>query len=82
MAAKKQQFDWQDKVGNPAQIGGIETAVLDNGPARGTRIAWVNTGAGFRYKVVLDRSCDIVEAFHNQHSLASVSYTHLRAHET
>ena len=25
---------------NPAQLGGIETSVLDDGPGRGNRIAW------------------------------------------
>lgn len=62
-----------DKLGNIAQWGGIETSVLDNGSGRGTRIAWVNTGTGLRYKVVLDRGMDIMEAFYNQHSLAWLS---------
>ena len=61
---------WQDKISNAAQIGGIETSVLDNGAGRGTRIAWINTGAGLRYKVVIDRAMDIADAFYNQHSLA------------
>jgi hypothetical protein len=43
---------WKDKISNPAQLGGIETSVLDNGTARGTRIAWINTGSGLRYKVI------------------------------
>jgi hypothetical protein len=47
---------------NAAQLGGIETSVLDNGPGRGVRIAWVNTGAGLRYKVVIDRGLDIADA--------------------
>ncbi len=47
---------------NPLQLGGIETAVLDEPPARGVRIAWVDTGGGLRYKVVLDRGLDIVDA--------------------
>lgn len=49
-------------VMNPAQLGGIETAVLDEGPARGVCIAWVNTGGGLRYKVVIDRGLDIADA--------------------
>lgn len=61
---------WHNKISNTAQVGGIETAVLDNGAGRGTRIAWVNTGTGLRYKVVLDRAMDIADAFYNQHSLA------------
>ena len=66
--------NWHDKISHPAQVGGIETAVLDNGPGRGTRIAWVNTGTGLRYKVVLDRAMDIADAFFNQHSLAWLSH--------
>lgn len=65
---------WNDKVGNIAQVGGIETSVLDNGPARGSRIAWFNTGTGLRYKVAIDRCLDIVDAFYNQHSLAWISH--------
>lgn len=65
---------WKDKVGNVQQVGGIETSVLDNGPAGGSRIAWVNTGAGLRYKVAIDRCLDIVDAFYNQHSLAWISH--------
>lgn len=49
-------------VVNPLQLGGIETSVLDNGPGRGVRIAWVNTGGGLRYKVVIDRGLDIADA--------------------
>lgn len=66
--------NWKDKISNHAQLGGIETSVLDNGAARGTRIAWINTGAGLRYKVVLDRAMDIADAFFNQHSLAWLSH--------
>ena len=47
---------------NPAQLGGIETSVLDDGPGRGLRIAWVNTGGGMRYKVMIDRGLDIADA--------------------
>ena len=65
---------WRDKVRNPFQLGGIETSVLDNGAGRGTRIAWINTGTGLRYKVVIDRAMDIAEAFYNQHSLTWLSH--------
>lgn len=74
VAPKKQTPAWQNRVINPLQIGGIETSVLDDGPGRGTRIAWVNTGSGLRYRVVIDRGLDIVDAFHNQHSLAWLSH--------
>jgi hypothetical protein len=74
--------DWLGKVGNPAQLGGIETSVLDNGPGKGVRIAWVNTGSGLRFKVVLDRAMDIAEAFFNQHSLAWISHMGVTAPDT
>jgi galactose mutarotase-like enzyme len=61
-------------ISNTAQIGGIETSVLDNGLGRGNRIAWINTGSGLRFKVVLDRGMDIAEAFFNQYSLAWLSH--------
>lgn len=66
---------WSNKLSHPAQLGGIETAVLDNGPGRGNRIAWINTGTGLRYKVVIDRAMDIADAFYNQHGLAWLSHS-------
>lgn len=62
--------DCKNKISNHAQFGGIETSVLDNGAGRGTRIAWINTGTGLRYKIVIDRAMDIADAFYNQYSLA------------
>lgn len=56
-------------------MGGIETSVLDNGSGRGARVAWVNTGTGLRYKVVLDRAMDVFDAFYNQHSIAWLNRT-------
>lgn len=66
--------NWKYKISNFQQLGGIETSVLDNGLGRGTRIAWINTGTGLRYKLVLDRGMDVVDAFHNEHSLAWISH--------
>ena len=66
---------WSDKISHPAQWGGIETSVLDNGTGRGTRIAWINTGTGLRYKVVIDRAMDIADAFYNRHGLAWLSHS-------
>lgn len=66
--------NWKDKVGNVHQLGGIETSVLDNGPARGSRIAWINTGSGLRYKVAIDRSLDITDASYNQYNLSWLSH--------
>ena len=59
----------KSKVINPQQLGGIETSVLDNGPGKGTRIAWVNTGSELRYKVIVDRGLDIADAFFGPYSL-------------
>lgn len=64
---------WKNKISDHAQFGGIETSVIDNGKGRGTRIAWINTGSGLRYKVVIDRAMDIADAFYNQHSLTWLS---------
>lgn len=66
---------WTDKLSHPAQMGGIETAVLDNGAGRGVRVAWVNTCSGLRYKIVLDRAMDIADAFYNAHGLAWLSHS-------
>lgn len=66
---------WQGKISNHTQLGGIETSVIDNGAGRGTRIAWINTGTGLRYKVVIDRAMDIADAFYNQHSLTWLSHS-------
>lgn len=61
---------WKDKISNTAQLGGIETSVIDNGPGRGNRIAWINTGSGLRFKVIVDRAMDIADTFYNRHCLA------------
>ncbi len=60
---------WNGKVSNHSQLGGIETSVIDNGLGTGTRIAWINTGGGLRFKVVPDRGMDIVDAFFNEPGL-------------
>lgn len=70
----KASIVWSDKLTNIAQVGGIETAVLDSGASRGLRVAWFNTGTGLRFKVILDRAMDIAEAFFNQHGLAWLSH--------
>ncbi|HIJ70537.1 MAG TPA: aldose 1-epimerase family protein [Planctomycetes bacterium] len=75
----KKRYPWKDKICNTAQVGGIETSVLDNGLGKGVRVAWVNTGTGLRYKVVIDRGMDIAEAFYNEHSLAWLSHAGVTA---
>ena len=75
----KDSQNWKHTLSNSQQLGGIETSVLDNGAGRGVRIAWINTGTGLRYKVVLDRGMDILDAFFNEHSLAWISHAGLTA---
>lgn len=64
---------WQDKLCNVHQIGGIELATLEDGMGRGVRVAYINTGSPLRYRVVVDRSLDIADAFFGEHSLAWIS---------
>lgn len=66
---------WAGKVSNHKQLGGIETAVLNNGNGHGTRVARIDTGAGLRFNVVLDRAMDIAEAFYNEYSLTWLSHS-------
>jgi len=75
----KARFPWKDKVSNSLQVGGIEVSAVENGPGRGVRVAWFNTGCGLRYKVVIDRALDIVDAFFNEFSLAWLSHNSLTA---
>jgi hypothetical protein len=47
------------RVGKMDQIAGIRLAVLDSGFARGSRAAFVTTGSGLDFTVLLDRGLDI-----------------------
>jgi hypothetical protein len=58
-----------NKIINPSQLGGIESYVIHDGDGRGVRALEVNTGAGLRYRVLVDRGLDIDHAFFNHHSL-------------
>ncbi len=52
---------------HPLQLGGIRTGTLDfpnPSGGRSCRVAHVDTGAGLRYVVAIDRGGDIVEASH------------------
>ena len=75
----KSDQPWKDKISHHSQIGGIETSVLDNGMGRGTRVAWVNTGSGFRYRILIDRGMDVADAFFNQHNLSWLSFKGISA---
>jgi hypothetical protein len=80
MPSQENKFrNYKGKISNTAQVGGIETSVLDNGAARGTRIAWINTGTGLRYKIIIDRAMDIADAFYNEHSIAWLSHAGVTA---
>lgn len=71
--ATDQPFDTAKFV-NPTQVGGIEAYTIDNGEGRGVRALCVNTGAGLRYRILVDRGLDIDQAFFNQHSLAFLTH--------
>ncbi len=66
------QFDY-NKFELIHQVGGIRTARYDwpeVGGSPGCRVALVDTGAGLRFTVALDRGGDIVEAFYQDTALA------------
>lgn len=61
------------KFENVLQLGGIRTGALDSpgaGGGRSVRVALVDTGAGLRFTVALDRGGDIIDAHFNQWNLA------------
>jgi len=69
------------KCENIHQLGGIRTGTLDTagaGGAPGVRVALVDTGAGLRFTVALDRGGDIVDAAFNAVGLAYLSPNGLR----
>jgi hypothetical protein len=69
------------KFENVHQLGGIRTGSLDApgaGGAAGVRVALVDTGAGLRFTVALDRGGDIVDATYNEVGLAYLSPNGLR----
>jgi hypothetical protein len=57
------------KFENVHQLGGIRTGTLDS-PTGGVHVAFVDTGAGLRFTVALDRGGDIIDANYNQFGLA------------
>jgi hypothetical protein len=73
MPTADQPFD-TSKFINPSQVGGIESYIINDGPARGVRALCVNTGAGLRYRILVDRGFDIDQAFFNQHSLTCLTH--------
>lgn len=68
-----------NKFANVHQVGGIRLGTIDAGGIGGgaggltTRVAFVDTGAGLRFLVALDRGGDIIDASFNQHGLAYLS---------
>src|SRR4051812_23788413 len=66
-------FD-RTKFINPAQVGGVERYVIDDGAGRGVRALCVNTGGGLRYRVLVDRGFDVDQASFNEHSLTFLTH--------
>lgn len=80
MASRSPFASQADKFENIHQLGGVRLGTLDSpgisgasGGSQSVRVAHVNTGAGLRFLVALDRGGDIIDASHNQHNLAYLS---------
>jgi hypothetical protein len=79
-SSESPSFDWK-KFENALQIGGIRTGSLDAPGAGGSaavRAAFIDTGAGLRFTVALERGGDIVDAAYNDLGLAYLSPNGLR----
>lgn len=63
-----------NKIAHSFQLAGIETATLNEGRSRNTRVAHLHTGSGLHYQVVIDRGMDISWAFYRGHSLCWLSH--------
>lgn len=63
-----------DYILNPRQLGGIDSYTIADGEGRGVRALCVDTGAGLRYRVLVDRGLDIDHAFFRETSLAYLSH--------
>jgi len=57
-------------VGSLSQVGGVRQNMLQEGNARGVRVAEFETGTGFAFNVLLDRGMDIAAAKYQGASLA------------
>jgi len=62
-------------VGSPSQVGGVRLGELQDGSARGVRVADFETGSGLTFTVLLDRGMDIGAAKYRGASLAWESTT-------
>jgi len=63
------------RVGSLSQVGGVRLARLEEGSARGVRVAEFETGTGFSFNVLLDRGMDIGAAKYRGASLVWESTT-------
>lgn len=65
-------------------VGGVRRVVLDDGAARGVRVAQFHTGSGLAFDVLLDRGMDIGYAAHNGRPISwqsSVGIPHPAAYD-
>ncbi len=53
------------RIGSLDQVGGVKLAELSDGAERGVRAAFVRTGSGLYFTVLLDRGMDISRAEYN-----------------
>ncbi|MDP9353512.1 MAG: aldose 1-epimerase family protein, partial [Chloroflexota bacterium] len=57
-------------TGHMAQLAGVRLSEIADGRTRGTRVADVYTGSGFRFQVLLDRALDLGAVEHSGRALA------------
>lgn len=65
--------NYEQKISCHAQIGGIDSYLVNNGPSAGTDISVFNTGGGLRFRVMSGNGLDIADAFFNQFCLSSMN---------
>lgn len=65
--------NYEQKISCHAQIGGIDSYLVNNGPGSGSDICAFNTGGGLRFRVMSGNGLDIADAFFNQFCLSSMN---------
>ncbi len=76
---KTNATDIKPYIGSMQQLAGIRTSVLDDGKARGLRVADIDNGSGLTFTALLDRGMDIGKASYKGTPLAYMSpvgYSH------
>ena len=67
------------RIGHLSQVGGVSLLEAADGPARGVRYLEFRSGAGFQFKVAIDRGMDVGWCDYHGQSLAWIPSTNLPA---